>query len=110
LYRAAINGSLDLVRRRRHESELPAGAEMLSGLPGPERMVSSSELRGWLRRALGDLSTRSAEIFVLRYVEGCDNREIARVMNTSRAVVAVVLHQARAKLSRQLRSFQEGKS
>ena len=68
----------------------------------PEAEAASSELVQWLRTALGELSPRAAEMFTLRYVEELDNREIAALMNTSQAVVAVTLHQARAKLKKRL--------
>jgi DNA-directed RNA polymerase specialized sigma24 family protein len=42
---------------------------------------------------------------VLRYVEEYSNQEIARMLNTSQAVVAVMLHRARARLRRDLRAF-----
>ncbi len=109
LYRAAINGALDLVRRRKSELALDDAAEPIVSSPesSPERQLSSRELGQWLRKALAQLAPVAAEMFVLRYVEGHDNREIARMLGTSRAVVAVRLHQARAKLKQQFhRSFE----
>ena len=47
-------------------------------------------------------------MFTLRYMEELDNREIAALMNTSQAVVAVTLHQARAKLKKRLREIERG--
>ena len=47
-------------------------------------------------------------MFVLRYLEDHTNREIAQLMNTSQAVVAVVLHQVRAKVKKYLQAFQRG--
>jgi RNA polymerase sigma-70 factor (ECF subfamily) len=49
-------------------------------------------------------------MFVLRYLEGLDNPEIARMMNTSQAVVAVTLHRTRARLKKNLRGFMKGAS
>jgi len=110
LYRAAINGALDLVRRRKGEVALDGVPEMLSSAPesSPEKQLSSRELRQWLRGALAKIAPAAAEMFVLRYVEGHDNPEIARLMGTSRAVVAVRLHQVRAKLKKQFQSFMRG--
>ena len=76
----------------------------------PERALSSLEIKNWLRRELATLNPRSAEMFALRYLEGLDNPEIARTMNTSQAVVAVTLHRARAQLKKGLRSFMRGAS
>jgi RNA polymerase sigma factor (sigma-70 family) len=110
LYRAAINGALDLVRKRKGETALDVVAEAISHSPesSPEKQLSSRELRQWLARALATLAPTAAEMFVLRYVEGRDNREIAQMLGTSRGVVAVRLHQTRAKLQKQFRSFQRG--
>ncbi len=56
------------------------------------------------------LNGRAAEMFALRYLEGWDNPEIARTMNTSQAVVAVTLHRTRARLKKGLRAFMKGTS
>ena len=106
LYRAAINGALDLLRRRNAAANEPldAAGEVASKGAGsrPDAEFSSRELVGWLRKALAELSPRAAEMFTLRYVEELDNREIATMMQTSQAVVAVTLHQARSRLKKQL--------
>ena len=112
LYRAAINGALDLLRgRSRASSEsLDAAAHVAAEGRGsrPEAEAARSELVQWLRRALGELSPRAAEMFTMRYVEELDNREIAALMHTSQAVVAVTLHNARAKLKKRLKEMERG--
>jgi len=57
----------------------------------------------WLREALGELSPRAAEIFVLKHVEGYDNAEIAEMLGTSRGTVAVLLFRARVRLKKSVR-------
>lgn len=47
-------------------------------------------------------------MFILRYLEELDNPEIARMMNTTQAVVAVTLHRTRAKLKKGLKQFMKG--
>lgn len=112
LYRAAINGALDLLRSRKggREVDLELAFDVATTAPGtsPERALSDIELRRWLRAALLTLSPRSAEMFALRYFEERDNREIAKLLGTSQAVVAVMLHHARGKLKKQLRTFLRG--
>src|SRR5271170_3231646 len=106
LHRAAVNGALDLIRSRGNREDVPLEDEVVpvSNSPvSPERTHSSLEIRNWLRGAL-------AEMFVLRYIEGMDNPEIAKAMNTSQAVVAVTLHRVRAKLKKELRGFMRGAS
>ena len=112
LYRAAINGALDLLRRRNSAASEPL--DSASGVTSqgrgsrPEAEAASSQLVEWLRVALGELSPRAAEMFTLRYVEELDNREVATLMHTSQAVVAVTLHQARAKLKKRLAEMERG--
>jgi RNA polymerase sigma-70 factor, ECF subfamily len=113
LHRSAVNAALDLIRSRGHREVLPV--ETADGLQSnsnasPERALSSLEIKNWLRRELVKLNPRAAEMFVLRYLEGLDNPEIARTMNTSQAVVAVTLHRTRARLKKSLRSFRKGAS
>jgi RNA polymerase sigma factor (sigma-70 family) len=113
LYRAAINGALDLLRRRktRPTDPLEDAASIAAEGHGssPEAQVSSKELGDFLRAAIGELSPRAAEMFILRYVEEHGNREIATMMGTSQAVVAVTLHNARSRLKKRLSELERGK-
>ena len=112
LYRASVNGALDLLRRRKSAAGEPldAAAHVASaGLGGsPERAFSSRELAGILRKAISELAPRAAEMFTLRYIEELGNREIAALMDTSQAVVAVTLHQSRSKLKKRLQQLERG--
>ena len=113
LQKSAVNAALDLIRSRGHREVVPVEtADELPSNPSlsPERAVSSLEIKNWLRRELATLNPRTAEMFVLRYLEGLDNPEIARMMNTSQAVVAVTLHRTRARLKKNLRGFMKGAS
>lgn len=113
LYRAAINGALDLLRRRKAAptGPLEGAAGVASGGLGssPEAEASGKELGEWLRQAIGELPPRAAEMFTLRYLEELGNREIATLMGTSQAVVAVTLYHARSRLKKRLREFERGK-
>ena len=111
LHRSAVNAALDLIRSRGHREIVPVeAADDIHANPSlsPERVHSSMEIKNWLRQELAKLSPRTAEMFTLRYIEGLDNPEIARVMNTSQAVVAVTLHRTRARLKKSLRVFWKG--
>jgi len=114
LYRAAINAALDVLRLRRESSMVSLDVSLDNRLdnagektvqfashdPSPERAHASGEVRAWFRAALTKLSPRTAEMFVLRYLEGMGNREIARMLDTSQAVVAVTLFRTRNKLQK----------
>lgn len=109
LYRAAINGALDLLRRKQTEPLDSASAVPSQGRGSrPEAEAAAGQLVSWLRTALGELSPRAAEMFTLRYVEELDNRDIAALMHTSQAVVAVTLHQVRSKLKKRLNEMERG--
>jgi RNA polymerase sigma factor (sigma-70 family) len=112
LYRAAINGALDLLRRQKAAALEPLEliATKATSSPGtaPDADLSVKELRTWLRLALGELAPRTAEMFTLRYLDELGNRDIATLMGTSRAVVAVTLHQARSRLRKRLSELERG--
>jgi RNA polymerase sigma-70 factor (ECF subfamily) len=113
LHRSAVNAALDLMRSRGHREAAPVETveELRSDSSlSPDRALSSLEIKNWLRRELATLNPRAAEMFVLRYLEGLDNPEIARTMSTSQAVVAVTLHRTRARLKKGLRGFMKGAS
>jgi RNA polymerase sigma factor (sigma-70 family) len=113
LYRAAINGALDLLRRRKSAQTEPledaAGVASIGHGSSPEAEVSCRELGDWLRLAISELSPRAAEMFTLRYLEELGNREIAALMGTSQAVVAVTLHHARSSLKKRLKELEREK-
>jgi RNA polymerase sigma factor (sigma-70 family) len=111
LYRAAINGALDLLRRRKSSQTEPLeyAANVAADGSSPETEAASRELGALLRIAIGELPPRAGEMFILRYVEEHGNREIAALMGTSQAVVAVTLHNARSRLKKRLSELERGK-
>ena len=108
LRRAAVNAALDVLRSRQTWGEV----ELEEQLPSRPALsaFTAAHIRDALRQALATLSPRAAEVFVLRFVEGHDNREIARMLKTSAAVVAVLLHRTRRQLQKQLRGWERGRS
>jgi RNA polymerase sigma factor (sigma-70 family) len=114
LYRAAINGALDVLRRRKAIPTEPledvAGIASSGRDSSPEVEASSRELGVFLRLAISELAPRAGEMFTLRYLEELGNREIAALMGTSQAVVAVTLHHARSRLKKRFRELERGKS
>jgi RNA polymerase sigma-70 factor, ECF subfamily len=110
LYRAAINSAVDLLRARREGKLVPLDAAECRSRNDDSSSEEDHGLRAWLRQALAQLSPRWAEMFVLKYVEGCDNGEIARLCGTSQAVVAVTLFRARARLKSELAAQMGGAS
>lgn len=108
LHRAAVNASLDLLRSRQNLRNLPIDDfEPVLAEPaslGPERQRHSSEVRQWLSETLARLNPRIAEMFILRFFEGKDNPEIARLMGTTPGTVAVTLSRTRDKLQKEYKA------
>lgn len=113
LHRAAVNAALDLIRRRKRTASTTstdAGGEAWPASPqkNPEEQHADRELRELIRAGVARLGERAAEVFTLRYVEGYDNREIAALIGTSQAVVAVTLHRSRGQLRKEIGKYLEG--
>ena len=111
LSRAAINASLDLLRSRSRSKVVAlddVNTEALaSGFRNPEVAHADRELQVLVREAVSRLGKTAGEMFVLRYYEGFDNKEIAVLLNTSPLVVGVVLHRARTKLRKEIGHYLE---
>jgi RNA polymerase sigma-70 factor (ECF subfamily) len=109
LSRAAINASLDLMRSRGRARMVGVdeieGNAVLSTFKTPESQQGDKELRLLIRQAVSRLGKTAGEMFALRYYEGFDNQEIAKLMGTSQMVVGVVLHRARTKLRKEIGNY-----
>lgn len=107
LHRAAVNAALDVVRARRAAAIAPLeeAAFAEDSRLQPDRRHDVRELRAGLRAAVARLAPKAAEIFALRYFEGYGNQEIARMVGTSPADVAINLHRSRVRLQQELRSY-----
>lgn len=104
LRRAAINASLDVVQARQVDRTVN-----LPDLSEEPAHGSHDEVRPALRQALGralaQLKPRQAEIFVLRFLEGFSNKQIARMLQISQLSVAVIVHRTRLQLRKELRVY-----
>jgi len=100
------------VRARHHVRQVPLDewepvlAE--SAHRQPDRAQTAGEIREWLRGALARLNPRIAQMFILRFFEGKDNPEIARLLDTTPGTVAVTLSRTRDKLEKEFRSYVGG--
>ena len=91
--RSAANAAIDIVRRRQTWRQ-----ESISETPDRLKQASSEELKQQLRQALAELEPRDAEMFVLRYIEGLANGEIAEMYGLEKTTIAVRLHRIRESL------------
>ena len=112
LHRAAVNASLDLLRKRTRANSVSLDVVDFEQVPklsaaSPEDNLADTELRELIRQAVAKLEGRAATAFALRYFEGYDNGRIAEVLGTSQMVVAVTLHRARTRLRKEIGSYLE---
>ena len=110
LHRAAVNAALDLMRTRSRTRSVPLDdfeqpITIESPAPHPEQLQQDRELRRGLRQAIQGLTPKNAEIFVLRFIEGVSNIEIAEILGMTQTAVGVALHRARHQVAKEIRSF-----
>ena len=95
--RAAVNAGVDLLRRR------AVRAETAFDEAAPHAAVESGLLlKEQLRRAIANLERDDAALFVLRYVEGLTNQELADLFQLEKNNVAVRLHRIRLRLQAEM--------
>ena len=101
LYRAAVNLSLTIVQTRRRRALTEDSEDLAASLPA---RVSSraEELHRKLYEAIAELKPKAAAIVILRYLHNHSDAEIAKMLGTSRGVIAVTLYRSRARLKKLL--------
>lgn len=112
LIRAAINASLDIVRARSRAKSISIDQvtdfSTTNKMLNPQTEQEDRELRKQIQKAISSLGEKAAEVFILRFLEGYDNQEIARLLGMSQIMVAVILHRARTKVRKELEKSLEG--
>jgi RNA polymerase sigma-70 factor, ECF subfamily len=95
--RAAVNAAVDLIRRRISHGEIPLG-----NANPPAQTESPALLKEQLRRAIAALDQMDASMFLLRYVEGLSNGELAEMFGQDKNTIAVRLHRIRQTLQSEM--------
>ncbi len=95
--RAAANAAIDLLRRRMGGTVVQF--DDTSGYAAKETIAL---LKEQLRRALASLEQSDAVMFLLRYVEGFSNGELAEMFGLEKNNIAVRLHRIRQTLQTEL--------
>jgi RNA polymerase sigma-70 factor, ECF subfamily len=107
LYRAAFNLSLNVIRdrKRRPSSE---DSETMDSIPAERNSgADDEELEKRLHEAIAALHPGASQIVLLRYIHDYSIADIAKLMSTSRSVVAVTLFRARARLKHILKAMEQ---
>lgn len=97
LRRMASLRAVDRLRRRKTVESLQEQA-YASRDSLPDEQVERVEQAAQIRLEIARLPAREAECFVLRYVEGLSNSEIAQLIGASPTTVSSALYKARKKL------------
>jgi len=95
--RAAVNASVDLLRRRAVHAETAYDDHAPHAAVEPALLLKEQ-----LRRAIAALDPEDAALFLLRYVEGLANQEIADLFQIEKNNVAVRLHRIRLRLQAEM--------
>jgi len=95
--RAAVNASVDLLRRRAVQASTAYDDQAPHAAVEPALLLKEQ-----LRRALATLDPDDASLFVLRFVEGLSNQELANMFQLEKNTVAVRLHRIRLRLQAEI--------
>jgi RNA polymerase sigma factor (sigma-70 family) len=110
LYRAAVNSALNSLKARRRRTAATDAAAREQPVLAPAQSDSSdpgAERQRQLVEAMATLKPRAVEMLILRYEHDYSDAAIARLLGTSRSVVAVTLFRTRARLKKLLQSSGE---
>ena len=102
LYRAAVNASVDIVRRRKPEA--PTDELNRVEAPGFEEINEQESRHHLLYEAIAELSPDAAQLVILRYMHHKSDAEIAKMLGVSRGAVALKLFRSRARLKKLIRA------
>lgn len=95
--RAAVNAAVDLLRRRAVHAETTYEDDAPHASVEPALLLKEQ-----LRRAVASLDPEDATLFLLRYVEGLSNQELADEFQLEKNNVAVRLHRIRLRLQAEM--------
>jgi len=107
LYRAAVNASLNIVRRRRREVLVEDSGPF--DVPAPADTDNEDPELQRLYEGISQLKPAAAEILILRYMHSKSNAEIAKMLGRSQGAITLMLFRARARLKKLLRKNPGGK-
>ena len=103
LYKLAHNLVVDHYRTRREA--LPLNDILSTSdepVVDPEAALNLSLDAEELQEAIAQLTEEQRQVVSLKFIEGYDNAEVARMMETSEGTVAVTLHRTRTRLQKEL--------
>ncbi len=102
VFRIARNCLIDHHRRRKRRTEvsLDTVAEAPAQDPSPAARAEMSDRQARLQRALMRLTEEQRQVIILKFVEGLDNRAIARVLGRREGAIKSLQYRALQALKR----------
>ena len=115
LWRIALNYSMDMMRKRKHEVAMPTvpgeenqserQIEVVNTYPGPDRLVLSAEVEDAMRNGIESLTRVERTAFVMRHFDGCSIEEISETLHQSIGSAKNTVFRAVQKMRRSLAPF-----
>ncbi len=96
IYRIVVNQALNLVGRRRAETEFDTDTPTEAS--NPEVAFGEAEATGFLQKALLELAPQYRLVVILKHLEGCSYREIGELLDIPEKTVKSRLFTARQRL------------
>jgi RNA polymerase sigma-70 factor, ECF subfamily len=102
LYRVAHNLVVDECRRRRYRDHDPLDERVASSTEDVARQAEAAIWREQAQAVLAELTPQQRSVIILRFLEGYDNREISKILDTSVGAVKALQHRGLAAMRRSM--------
>jgi RNA polymerase sigma-70 factor, ECF subfamily len=102
LFRVAHNLVIDEVRRSTIRSTQPLDAEVHSTGSPADETAHRAILADQARHALGNLTPKQRSVIILKFLQGMENAEVARILKMPVGAVKSIQHRALGALRRHL--------
>jgi RNA polymerase sigma-70 factor (ECF subfamily) len=105
LYQVARNAVIDYYRKKQNDISLDAGAknfDIVDEKQNPAKAMNIDLDMGLVTEALNKLKDEYKEVLVLKYLNELETKEIAKILNKSRANVRVLIYRATSALKKVL--------
>ncbi len=100
LYRIAHNQMIDEIRKRKRRPSLEL--EHVENISDPKSNVEEHLEQQELLELIDCLPPNQRQVIILKFIEGMDNREIAKIMGKSEGAIRVMQMRALATLRKEL--------
>lgn len=104
LYRCAVNGGIDVLRRNKRSIPVEnVGALLADKAPGPEAEAESNEIKKAVRKALNELPEKYRQPLYLYYFAELPYHEIATILKMNEGTLKSRMSRGRAMMGQTLR-------